>query len=43
LIFLNSDMASIVSGVVLWTDQAFAGGLFTGQIDFSKLLAVVET
>ena len=28
LVFLNSDLAAIVTGTVLYTDQGFAGGLF---------------
>ena len=40
LVLLNSDLASIVTGTVLYTDQGFAGGLFTGQFDPAKMLAV---
>ncbi len=38
LVYLNSDIAAIVSGVCLWTDQGFAGGVFTGAIDMSSLV-----
>jgi NAD(P)-dependent dehydrogenase (short-subunit alcohol dehydrogenase family) len=40
LVLLNSDLASIVTGTVLYTDQGFAGGLFTGQFDPAKMLTV---
>jgi len=39
LVLLNSDLASIVTGAVLYTDQGFAGGLFSGQLDPAALLA----
>jgi NAD(P)-dependent dehydrogenase (short-subunit alcohol dehydrogenase family) len=38
LVLLNSDAMSIVNGTVLYTDQGFAGGLFTGQVDVSLLM-----
>jgi NAD(P)-dependent dehydrogenase (short-subunit alcohol dehydrogenase family) len=38
LVLLASDPMNIVSGNVLWTDQGFAGGLFTGQVDLSILM-----
>ncbi len=41
LVALNSDALSVVSGTVLYTDQAFAGGLFTGQVDVSKIMGRV--
>ena len=40
LVLLNSDLAAIVTGTVLYTDQGFAGGLFSGQFDPAKMLAV---
>ena len=33
LILLNSKMNAVVTGNVLYTDQGFAGGMYTGQID----------
>ena len=33
LVLLNSKLNAVVSGAVLYTDQGFAGGLYTGQID----------
>ena len=36
--YLNSDIAAIVSGTCLWTDQGFAGGVFTGAVDMSALI-----
>ncbi len=38
LVLLNSDLASIVNGVVLPVDGGFMGGLATGQIDISKMM-----
>jgi len=38
LVWLNSDLAGIVTGECVWTDQGFAAGLFTGQIDASRLM-----
>ena len=38
LIYLNSDLASIITGECVWTDQGFAAGLFTGQVDVAKLM-----
>jgi NAD(P)-dependent dehydrogenase (short-subunit alcohol dehydrogenase family) len=38
LVYLNSDIAAIVSGTCLWTDQGFAGGVFTGAVDMSALV-----
>jgi NAD(P)-dependent dehydrogenase (short-subunit alcohol dehydrogenase family) len=38
LVLLNSSRNGVVSGAVLYTDQGFAGGLLTGQID-PKILA----
>jgi NAD(P)-dependent dehydrogenase (short-subunit alcohol dehydrogenase family) len=42
LVFLNSNLAAIVTGTVLYTDQGFAGGLFSGQFDPAKMLALPE-
>ncbi len=39
LVFLNSSLASIITGAVLYTDQGFAGGLFTGALDLAQLYA----
>jgi NAD(P)-dependent dehydrogenase (short-subunit alcohol dehydrogenase family) len=33
LVLLNSPRNAVVTGTVLYTDQGFAGGLYTGQID----------
>ncbi len=38
LIFLNSDMATIVNGVVLPADGGFMGAVATGQIDLSAMM-----
>jgi NAD(P)-dependent dehydrogenase (short-subunit alcohol dehydrogenase family) len=38
LVYLNSDLAAIVSGICLWTDQGFAGGVLTGAVDMSALV-----
>jgi NAD(P)-dependent dehydrogenase (short-subunit alcohol dehydrogenase family) len=38
LVYLNSDLAAVVAGTYLWTDQGFAGGLFTGMVDMSSLV-----
>jgi NAD(P)-dependent dehydrogenase (short-subunit alcohol dehydrogenase family) len=38
MVFLNSDAASAVSGNVIYSDQGFAGGLFTGQIDIAAMM-----
>jgi NAD(P)-dependent dehydrogenase (short-subunit alcohol dehydrogenase family) len=38
LVFLNSDAASYVNGVVLPVDGGFMGGISTGQIDMSALM-----
>lgn len=39
LVFLNSALATIVNGVVLPVDGGFMGGVTTGQIDLSKMMA----
>lgn len=38
LVLLNSDLASIINGVVLPVDGGFMGALATGQIDMAKLM-----
>jgi NAD(P)-dependent dehydrogenase (short-subunit alcohol dehydrogenase family) len=40
LVLLNSDLAAVVSGTVLYTDQAFAGAVFSGELDVAKLMAL---
>jgi NAD(P)-dependent dehydrogenase (short-subunit alcohol dehydrogenase family) len=42
LVLLNSDLAGVVTGTVLYTDQGFAGGLFSGQLDPAQLLAMPD-
>ncbi len=37
LILLNSPLNNVVTGTVLYTDQGFAGGLFTGSLDASSI------
>jgi NAD(P)-dependent dehydrogenase (short-subunit alcohol dehydrogenase family) len=38
LVFLNSDIASYVNGVVLPVDGGFMGGIATGQIDLRAMM-----
>ncbi len=38
LVWLNSDFATIVNGVVLPVDGGFMGGIPTGQIDLSRMM-----
>ncbi|TXC70255.1 SDR family oxidoreductase [Sphingomonas ginsenosidivorax] len=38
LVLLNSDLASIVNGVVLPVDGGFMGGVATGQVDLSVMM-----
>ncbi|MDQ1462045.1 MAG: hypothetical protein QOI08_3529 [Actinomycetota bacterium] len=38
LVFLGSPRASYVTGVSLFADGGFTGALFTGQVDFARLL-----
>ncbi|MFT3928812.1 MAG: SDR family oxidoreductase [Spongiibacteraceae bacterium] len=37
LILLNSPLNNVVTGAVLYTNQGFVGGIFTGSLDASKL------
>jgi NAD(P)-dependent dehydrogenase (short-subunit alcohol dehydrogenase family) len=39
LVLLNSPLNHVVSGSVLYTDQGFTGGVLTGSLDLSTLLA----
>ncbi len=39
IVLLNSDLASVVNGVVFPVDGGFMGGLATGQVDLSKMMA----
>jgi NAD(P)-dependent dehydrogenase (short-subunit alcohol dehydrogenase family) len=38
IILLNSDLASIINGVVLPVDGGFMGGVATGQVDLSVMM-----
>lgn len=42
LVLLCSDAASVVNGVVLPVDGGFMGGLATGQVDISKMMALAS-
>ncbi len=37
LVLLNSPLNNVVTGAVLYTNQGFVGGIFTGALDTSKL------
>jgi len=39
MVFLNSDLASFVSGVALPVDGGFMGGVATGQVDLSVMMS----
>ncbi len=36
LVFLNSNLASYISGADIVVDYGFSGGIYTGQVDLSK-------
>ena len=40
LVLLNSPLNATVSGVVLYTDQGFTGGAFTGSLDVSSIMPI---
>jgi NAD(P)-dependent dehydrogenase (short-subunit alcohol dehydrogenase family) len=42
LILLNSPLNATVSGVLLYTDQGFTGGAFTGSLDVSSIMPVTS-
>lgn len=42
LVFLNSDAASYVNGVAFPVDGGFIGGVATGQVDLSAMLAAAK-
>ena len=42
LVMLNSPLNSVVTGTVLYTDQGWAGGTFSGHFDTASLLASVD-
>jgi NAD(P)-dependent dehydrogenase (short-subunit alcohol dehydrogenase family) len=42
VLLLGSDLAGIVTGVVLPVDGGFMGALATGQIDISKMMRRAE-
>ena len=39
LVLINSDAAGVVNGIVLPVDGGFMGGVVTGQVDLSKMMA----
>lgn len=39
LVLINSDLAGVVNGVVLPVDGGFMGGLATGQVDITRMMA----
>lgn len=39
LVLLNSPLNNVVTGAVLYTDQGFAGGVFTGALDPRSLVS----
>ena len=39
LVLINSDAAGVVNGIVLPVDGGFMGGIVTGQVDLSKMMA----
>jgi NAD(P)-dependent dehydrogenase (short-subunit alcohol dehydrogenase family) len=38
LVLLNSPLNRVVTGTVLYTDQGFAGGAWTGALDISSVM-----
>ena len=42
LILLNSPLNAAVTGTVLYTDQGFTGGVWTGSLDTSNLMGSAE-
>jgi NAD(P)-dependent dehydrogenase (short-subunit alcohol dehydrogenase family) len=42
LVFLNSKLASYISGTDVAVDYGFTGGIFTGQVDVSTIIAGSE-
>jgi enoyl-[acyl-carrier-protein] reductase (NADH) len=38
LILLNSPLNNVVTGAVIYTDQGFAPGLFTGALDAGSIM-----
>jgi NAD(P)-dependent dehydrogenase (short-subunit alcohol dehydrogenase family) len=42
LLYLNSDVAAVITGTNTWTDQGFAAGAMTGTIDLAALMPSPE-
>lgn len=42
LVFLNSDLASYINGVPFPVDGGFVGGVLTGQVDLSAMMAAAS-
>ncbi|NND49957.1 MAG: coniferyl-alcohol dehydrogenase [Rhizobiales bacterium] len=42
LVLINSDAAGVVNGIVLPVDGGFMGGIVTGQVDLSKMMAAAQ-
>jgi len=42
LVFLNSDAASYINGLAMPIDGGFMGGMITGQVDMSALMAAQQ-
>lgn len=43
LILLNSPLNAVVTGTVLYTDQGFTGGVWTGSLDPSTIMGSAQT